>query len=668
VSEYVAGEASALLAGFVAGSRVAGYQLEGQIGAGGMAVVFRARDERLGRMVALKILAPGLATDASFRQRFIRESRAAAAVDDPHIIPVYEAGEASGVLFIAMRLVRGGDVRSLIYRQGPLPPARVAAIISPVASALDAAHAAGLVHRDVKPANMLVDTRPGRPDHVYLSDFGLSKGAQSSLGLTGSGQFLGTPNYSAPEQIQGRLVDGRTDQYALACVTFEMLTGEAPFERDQGMAVIWAHLSEPPPSLASRRPGLPAAADGVLARALAKEPGERFASGQEFADALREALGLASYDTDLWAARAARDPATAGQPAVGPVTVTALTAAGPVVGATDISDAASGPSSKRYSMVRPGREARRGPGPAAGLSAAEERIVAGVAVSVAFSRDGNTLATGNYDGSTYLWQIATGRVTAILADVDSTSVASVAFSPDGTMLAAGDSGGGTHLWNVASRRQIATLAAASQHAQRAGVASVAFSPDGTTVAAGDSGGATRLWDVATLRVTATLADVDSASVASVAFSPDGTMLAAGGSGGATRLWDVATGRAVAILADLDGAGVASVAFSPDGKVLATGNYNGNTYLWDMATGQVIATLADPGSVGVYSVAFGPDGTSLATGDSGGSTYLWDVATGQVIATLADPGSVGVYSVAFSPDGRTLATSDYDGEIYLWHLG
>ena len=169
-----------------------------------MAVVFRARDERLGRLVALKILAPALAADEGFRHRFIRESRAAAAVDDPHIVPVFEAGEADGVLFIAMRYVPGGDVRSLVRREGPLPPARVVAIISPVASALDAAHAAGLVHRDVKPANMLVDVRPGRPDHVYLSDFGLSKGALSSAALTGAGQFLGTLDYISPEQIRGR--------------------------------------------------------------------------------------------------------------------------------------------------------------------------------------------------------------------------------------------------------------------------------------------------------------------------------------------------------------------------------------------------------------------------------------------------------------------------------
>ena len=280
------------LAGFQPGSLVAGYRLESQVGAGGMAVVFRARDERLGRLVALKILSPALASDQAFRRRFIAESRAAAAVDDPHIIPVYEAGEASGALFIAMRFVKGGDLRLILQREGPLPPDRAAAFISPVASALDAAHGAGLVHRDVKPANILVDARPGRPDHVYLSDFGVVKGASSSVSLTAAGQFLGTPNYSAPEQIQGLAVDGRADQYALACVTYQLLTGALPFERDQDMAVLLAHVSAPPPSLGA---GLPEAADRVLARALAKVPEKRYGSCQDFADALREALGLAPY-------------------------------------------------------------------------------------------------------------------------------------------------------------------------------------------------------------------------------------------------------------------------------------------------------------------------------------------------------------------------------------
>ena len=285
----------AQLAGFRAGSLVAGYRLEAQVGAGGMAVVFRARDERLGRLVALKILAPMLVADREFRRRFIAESRAAATVDDPHIIPVYEAGEAGGVLFIAMRFVRGGDLQLVLEREGALAPARAAAFISPVASALDAAHDVGLVHRDVKPANILVDARPGRPDHVYLSDFGVSKGVTASVSLTGTGQFLGTPDYSAPEQIEGKVVDGRTDQYALACVAYQLLTGTTPFERDQGMAVLLAHLSQSPPSLGSRQPDLPGAADQVLARALAKAPENRFGSCRDFADALREALGLAPY-------------------------------------------------------------------------------------------------------------------------------------------------------------------------------------------------------------------------------------------------------------------------------------------------------------------------------------------------------------------------------------
>jgi serine/threonine-protein kinase len=277
------------------GSRVAGYLLEEQVGVGGMAVVYRAFDERLARWVALKVLVPALAADQAFRQRFIRESRAAAAVDDPHIIPVYEAGETGDLLFIAMRYVHEGDGRTMLHREGPLPPARVTAIIAAAASALDTAHRAGLVHRDVKPANLLIDTQPGRPDHVYLSDFGLSKGALTSVGLTGTGQFLGTPNYMAPEQIEGRPVDGRADQYALACTAFELLTGEAPFQRDDGMAVMWAHMSQPPPPLGSRRPGLPPAADEVLARGLAKAPEQRYPSCAEFAAALGAALASVPY-------------------------------------------------------------------------------------------------------------------------------------------------------------------------------------------------------------------------------------------------------------------------------------------------------------------------------------------------------------------------------------
>jgi len=278
------------------GAVVAGYRLEERIGRGGMAVVFRAVDERLGRPVALKILSPGLTADNAFRVRFINESRAAAAVEHPHIIPVYEAGEATGMLFIAMRYVRGGDARSLLRRVGPLPADRAWGITSQVAAALDAAHERGLVHRDVKPGNMLLDASSGlagadRADHVYLTDFGISKQAQSA-GLTVTGQILGTLDYAAPEQIEGREVDGRTDLYSLACSVFELLAGTPPFRRNQGPALIYAHLSTAPPPVTASRPDLPPAADRVIAKAMAKAAADRYSSCADFAADLGRALRL----------------------------------------------------------------------------------------------------------------------------------------------------------------------------------------------------------------------------------------------------------------------------------------------------------------------------------------------------------------------------------------
>ena len=313
---------------FGVGSRVACYRLEEPLGRGGMAVVYRAYDTRLERRVALKILAPELARDESFRKRFIRESRAAAAVDHPNIIPIFEAGEADGVLFIAMRFVGGRDVRTLIGEHGKLPVARSCDIVAQVASALDAAHAHGLVHRDVKPANMLRDAAAGsgNADHVYLADFGLSKHSLSSSGLTSQGEFLGTLDYVAPEQIEGRVLDGRADQYALACSAFEMLTGTPPFQHDETLATMWAQLSAAPPALTSRRPDLPAAVDEVMAKALAKAADDRYGTCLDFTAALRRAMnpepataipGMAEPARDGIRAARPPDPAAAGAAAAG---------------------------------------------------------------------------------------------------------------------------------------------------------------------------------------------------------------------------------------------------------------------------------------------------------------------------------------------------------------
>ncbi|MFI8998571.1 serine/threonine-protein kinase [Streptomyces sp. NPDC053542] len=273
------------------GRRVAGYLLEDELGRGGMAVVYRAQDLRLGRTVAVKLLAPELARNDTFRQRFAHESRVAAAIDHPHIVPVFEAGETDGMLYIAMRYVEGRDLRALLDRDGRLPLETACRIALQVASALDAAHAHDLVHRDVKPGNILVadGTDSDHPEHVYLTDFGLTKKSLSLTGFTRVGQFVGTLDYVAPEQISGRPVDGRCDVYSLACVVFEMLTGAPPFRRDDDMALLWAHQYDAAPPLTSLRPDLPPAVDAVLAAALAKAPGDRYDTCRGFVTALRTA-------------------------------------------------------------------------------------------------------------------------------------------------------------------------------------------------------------------------------------------------------------------------------------------------------------------------------------------------------------------------------------------
>jgi YVTN family beta-propeller protein len=269
------------------GSELAGYRIEALVGRGGMGVVFRAYDLALERPVALKILAPELAEDERFRERFLRESRLAASIDHPNIVPVYDAGEVAGELYIAMRYVEGSELKQLLAA-GPQPKEQAVAIAGQIAAALDAAHARGLVHRDVKPSNALV-TADG---HVYLADFGLTRRLSDQADGFDAGLSLGTPAYVAPEQIEGKEVDGRADQYSLGCLLHECLTGAPPFPRPSEAAVLYAHLEEPPPA----SPGL----ESVMARALAKTPGDRYPTCSELVTDARSALGIASPARNRW--------------------------------------------------------------------------------------------------------------------------------------------------------------------------------------------------------------------------------------------------------------------------------------------------------------------------------------------------------------------------------
>jgi predicted Ser/Thr protein kinase len=284
------------------GTEVGGFRIESLLGQGGMGTVYVARQSSPTRKVVLKLLRPELSTDEAFRRRFIHESEAAASTEHPNIVPIYSAGEADGLLYIAMRYVEGEDLRELIARDGPLASERAIEIVSQVAAALDAAHARGLVHRDVKPSNILLD----RQGNAYLSDFGLIKRSEVDTGLTKTGQFMGSIEYCAPEQIRGDEVDGRADVYSLGCVLFEAVAGHPPFPRQTEVATLYAHLEQEPPAISSVAPGADARLDAVIAKALAKAPTARYARAGELARDARRAAGVSSEERMAVAERSGR--------------------------------------------------------------------------------------------------------------------------------------------------------------------------------------------------------------------------------------------------------------------------------------------------------------------------------------------------------------------------
>jgi serine/threonine protein kinase len=276
------------------GTEFAGYRLNAVISRTNMSVVYTAEHPRLGHAIALKVLAPDLATNDRFRERFVSESRMAAGIRHPNVIPIYDAGPSDGLLYIAMLYVAGADLRAILKERGRLSPEQAVLLLGQAGRGLDAAHRQSLVHRDVKPGNMLVERGEDQePDHVYLSDFGITKRALTHTGLTSTGQFVGTVDYVAPEQIAGGHVDGRADIYSMGCVLYECLVGSVPFVKEYEQAIVYSHQYEAAPRASELRNDLPEAIDHVIARATAKNPDERYPTCRAMMDAAAEAFGLA---------------------------------------------------------------------------------------------------------------------------------------------------------------------------------------------------------------------------------------------------------------------------------------------------------------------------------------------------------------------------------------
>jgi hypothetical protein len=671
------------------GTPVAGYVIEEQVGVGGMAVVYRARDDVLGRLVAVKVLFPALAADEEFRARFLRESRAVAAVDEPHIVPVYGAGDADGLLYIATRFVAGGDLARLQRAAGGrLAPARAADLIAQVAGALDAAHYIGLVHRDVKPGNILVESTPGRPEYAYLSDFGLSKSTSATSGLTAAGKFVGTPDFSAPEQIAGETVDGRADQYSLACVAFSLLTGAVPFARGDAMAALFAHVNAPPPALTGIRPELPAAVDEVMAKALAKDPAGRYESCAAFARALRGALGSGTdafpgapaagtfaapgYEATVTAEGRPGGPGPAGQAGWPPPAAPAGPAGWPGPQPPTGPAGWPGPQAPTGPAGWPGPQPPTGPagwpgppapaGPAGWPGTPAPAGAAGWPGPAAPSGPAATFppgadGAGPYGGAQPGPPAMPGpgqarrpprRNTGLIVGL-SVGAAVIGVSESGQH---GQTPGPPGGMNAAAGAPAASLAGTLTAPDGALMSDAFFSADGRYIAAAGTGAEVYIWNSATRQRVQTLSVGTGDRADPVGFSADDqTVYVIDSTSKQLYDFDVATGKAPNVYALPSGA---TWGDTWDSRVLAAVAADGSVGVYDMATGKLDAQVQNPGTSPVAAVRPDGDGKYLVVSDEDGEAYLVASASGDVVGTFAYTYSAAGGNVpSISLDGNTV---------------
>lgn len=670
------------------GRTLGAYQIIEEIGHGGMANVYRATQPSIGREVAVKVLPSHFLQDRTFVKRFTREVQVIARLQHPHILPVYDFGEQEGLPYIVMAYMPDGTLADLIRREGALPPAEVARLVEQMAGGLDHAHQKGIVHRDFKPSNVLLDEN----GNVYLADFGIAKIAESTTQITGSG-IVGTPAYMAPEVTRTDKVTPLIDVYALGVSLFEMLAGQHPYPSETPVGLLLAHASQPIPDVRHHCPDLPEGVQGVIDRAMAKEPADRYQSAGELAAELRAVL---AGESPLTAAvprpagsghvptirMAPTGPMTAGLSRrsiamlVGAIGVVAVLAGLMALGVPSmIAEAITGPSTMGGATGAPASEVSPtaetfptlgasptpddSPTSSASTVPLSDRILTGhgdAVRSVALSPDGKLLASGSSDKMVILWDLQTDQPIGTWETPD--PVYSMAFFPDGESLLVGGQNGYTTLWSTREGKQVSDGHYSLPPRQN----SVAVAPDQATytIASGELG--FPILDASTYGWLGLLEGPT--PIWSVAYSPDGSTLAGGGDDGSITLWDSQTSEA---LYTLEGHGdkVTYLAFSPDGKLLASASSDATIILWDTGTRQKAFTLSQHTGP-VNSAAWSLDGKILASASDDGTIILWDPVTGEVIDTFEDGGNA-IYSVAFSADGNLLVSGMQDGTVVFWKL-
>jgi WD40 repeat protein len=638
------------------------FEILEEIGRGGFAVVYKARDATLDRLVALKVLHPQLTADPKFLQRFHQEAQAAAGLHHPHIVTVYEAGEEAGQHYLAMAFLPGRTLDELVG-EGSLPVESAISIIEQVAEALDAIHGQGLVHRDVKPGNILVDDT----GWATLLDFGIVRAAQGTR-LTTTMTVLGTPDYMAPEQAeveQADEIDWRADIYALGVVAYELLVGRAPFTGASPTAVLYKHVHEPPPTPTVLNPGLPPELEPVLLKALAKQREERFQQAGVFAASLREA----------WLTKRSlhrREPRLASARLVGSGILFLVVASAVIFfvllnGSDETEPKATAPAESTAIALDSGNRASKTVVPETTHTPPQTPFLEPTdvlnATGLPAATDAPTEATAS--GGIGSPQPTSTQRSRALIPITSESVdeirqlthltlglTDVALRPDGELLAVSD-GLNVELFSIETLDLVHEL-----KGQTIKIVSMAWSPDGTQLVLGGNNGRIRIIDVASGEELRVLGD-PGAVVKSVAWSPNGTRLASGGADHFVRVWDAAAEEELHLLAGHSG-DVLSVAWSPDSQKLASaGGFRDNTVrVWDAIPGEQLQLLTGHTDI-VRLVKWSPDGTHVASGGSAdGTVRVWDVESGSELLRVEGQG------MAWSPDGMLLAVGDGDGTVRI----